>query len=156
MHGRWRMSAYESITDSSQPSRYVRKVPFPEVEYLGRPISSTDIAIRAHLSLGRLTALVVGNCLSIIISALTQHRLGRSPSHLRRAHRDRRAADRPDGDRHGTVRCHERASGSAHAGHLDSPHADAAARPAATFLAAQPARTPEPCVPRCPPATAAG
>jgi len=49
-------------------------VPFPEVEYLGRPISSTDIAIRAHLSLGRLTALVVGNRLSIMITALTQHR----------------------------------------------------------------------------------
>src|ERR1700737_2696716 len=100
-------------------------------------------------------ALEVGNCLLIIITALTQHRLGRSPSPLRRAHRDRLAADRRDGDHYGTVRCHERALGSAHAGHLDSPHADAAARPAATFLAARPARTPEPCAPRCPPAKTA-
>src|SRR5260370_33057626 len=115
MHGRWRMSAYESITDSSQPSRYVRKVPFPEVEYLGRPISSTDIAIRAHLSLGRLTALVVGNCLSIIISALTQHRLGRSPSPLRRAPPDRRSAARPPRDAAGPDRCHEPDAGAAHA-----------------------------------------
>src|SRR4030088_1731986 len=102
-----------------------------------------------------MTTLVVGNCLSIIITALTQHRLWGSPSPLRGAHRDRRAADRRDGDRYGTVRCHERASESAHAGHLDSPHADAAARPAATFLAARPRRMPEPCAPRCPPAKAA-
>ena len=36
------------------------KVPLTEVEYLGRPISSTDLRSE-HLSLGRLTALVVGN-----------------------------------------------------------------------------------------------
>src|SRR6266404_4112785 len=81
-----------------------------------------------------------GRRLSIIVNALRQHwlfRLWRSPP-LPRAHRDRRTADRPDRDRYGIVRCHERASGFAHAEHLDSPHADAAARPAATFLAAQP------------------
>src|SRR5260370_28892943 len=106
------MSAYESITDSIQTSRYVRKVPFPEVEYLGRPMSSTDIAIRAHLSLGRLTALVVGNRLSIIITALTQHRLGHSPSPLQPAHRDPRAPDPSHQDRYSTLLPHKLASGS--------------------------------------------
>src|SRR5260370_13931969 len=151
---RWRTPALVGIADLLRMSRQVRKVPLAEVEYLGRTISSTDLRSE-HLSLGRLTALVVGNRLSINITALMQHLLGRSPSPLRRAHRDRRPADRPDGDRYRTVRCHEHASGSAHAGHLDSPHADAAAPPAATFLAAQPARTQEHGAPRCPPAKAA-
>ena len=42
-------------------------LPLTEVEYLGRPISSTDLRSE-HLSLGRLTVLVVGNRLSIIIT----------------------------------------------------------------------------------------
>src|ERR1700686_2206859 len=54
-----------------------------------------------------------GNRLSIILTALTQHLLGRSPSPLPPAHRDRRPGDRPDGDRYRTGRCHEHASGSA-------------------------------------------
>src|SRR5258706_10652311 len=93
--------------------------------------------------------------LPMSVTALTQHRLGHSPGRLRRAHRDRRDADRLDRDRYLTLRCPARASGAAHARHLDSPHADAAARPAATFLAAQLRRTPESCAPRCPPAKAA-
>jgi hypothetical protein len=80
--------------------RHVSKVPpLTEVEYLGRPILSTDLRSE-HLSLGRLTALVVGDRLSVMITVLKQRRLGRSPAPLRRAHRDRRAADRPDGDRY--------------------------------------------------------
>ena len=45
------------IATQDRTSRGVSSVPFPEVEYLRRPISSTNIAISAHLSLGRLNAL---------------------------------------------------------------------------------------------------
>src|SRR5947199_7934713 len=45
------------LATQDRTSRGVSNVPFPEVEYLRRPISSTNIAISAHLSFGRLNAL---------------------------------------------------------------------------------------------------
>jgi hypothetical protein len=49
------INRYPSLTNAPDPKSAL--VPLTEVEYLGRPISSTDLRSE-HLSLGRLTALV--------------------------------------------------------------------------------------------------
>jgi hypothetical protein len=70
-------------------------------------------------------------------AALMQHhRPSCSAAHGRQERRGQPAVDRRHGAALGTARYHEPASGSARAGRLGSQRAGAAARQAATFLAA--------------------